>query len=206
VVLLPIHHDAQARMEQFGIPTLTVEHRTLQGILESIAAIGAATDAAENATSLLKNIGERMDRVAAKTESLERPTVLLSAGRSIGAGKLEEVYVAGKNQWYDDVITLAGGRNAFSDETVQFPALSGEGLYRLNPDVVVEMVPDMKERGFTKEQIIREWDSMPDCSAVKNDRVYVFDADYATIPGPRFIRLVEDLARVLHPEVDWTVP
>ncbi|PCJ66142.1 MAG: ABC transporter substrate-binding protein [Candidatus Hydrogenedentota bacterium] len=206
VILLPIHHDAQARMEQFGITTLSVEHRTLDGILNSIAIIGEATNAASNADALLKNITGRIIAIEEKTASLDRPSVLLSAGRSIGSGKLEEVYVAGKNQWYDDVITLAGGVNAFKNESIQFPALSGEGLYRLNPDVVVEMVPDMKERGFTKEQIVREWDSMPECSAVKNNRVHVFDADYTTIPGPRFIQLIEDLAQVLHPDIDWMAP
>ena len=40
--------------------------------------------------------------------------------------------------------------------------------------------------------------------AVKNHRVLIFDQDYAFVPGPRFIRLVEDLARKIHPEVDWS--
>jgi hypothetical protein len=31
----------------------------------------------------------------------------------------------------------------------------------------------------------------------------VFEQDEAAIHGPRLIRLVEELARALHPEVEW---
>ena len=206
VVLLPIHTDAQLRMEQLGIRTLTVEHRTLDGILESITIIGDASGSRSEAESMLADIRTRMSHIEKITDNLPRPTILLSAGRGMGTGKLEEVYVAGKNQWYDEVITLAGGRNAFTDETIQFPALSGEGLYRLNPDVIIDMAPDLAGLGLTRQEVIREWDVMDKCSAVINNRVYVLDGDYTTIPGPRFIQVIEDVARVLHPDVDWDAP
>ena len=43
----------------------------------------------------------------------------------------------------------------------------------------------------------------PEIAAVQNKRIYVIAEDYSTIPGPRFVDIVEDLARVLHLEVDW---
>ena len=49
----------------------------------------------------------------------------------------------------------------------------------------------------------RDWDQLNRVDAVANDRVYVLTEDYAPVPGPRFILLVEKLARLLHPEVDW---
>ena len=39
-------------------------------------------------------------------------------------------------------------------------------------------------------------------AAVKDRRVLIFDQDYDFVPGPRFIQLVEQLARTLHPDVD----
>ena len=38
---------------------------------------------------------------------------------------------------------------------------------------------------------------------LKNGRLYFFSQDYAVIPGPRFIQLLEAMATVIHPEVDW---
>jgi ABC-type Fe3+-hydroxamate transport system substrate-binding protein len=35
---------------------------------------------------------------------------------------------------------------------------------------------------------------------VKDNRIFVFDNDYAMIPGPRLLRFIEDLAEQLHPD------
>ena len=52
--------------------------------------------------------------------------------------------------------------------------------------------------------LLDDWDDAKGVTAVKNGRVLIFDQDYACVPGPRFIRLVEDLARQLHPEAEWS--
>ena len=39
-----------------------------------------------------------------------------------------------------------------------------------------------------------------DVDAVRGGRVYLVDDDFAFIPGPRFILLVEKLARLIHPD------
>ena len=204
IVLLPVSTDAQLRFDELGLNTLTADHRTLDGILESIGAIAAACQVPDRADRLLSDIHRRMDFVRAKTSGLDRPTILISAGRSKGTGKLEEVYAAGRGQWYDDVIDMAGGQNVFVEEGIPFPSVTGEALVRLNPDVIVEMAQESE--GVSVESIIGDWSALPEISAVRNGRIYVIAKDYATIPGPRFVNVVEDLARLLHPEVDWGTP
>ena len=81
-----------------------------------------------------------------------------------------------------------------------FPALSGEGLLRLNPDVIIEMAPGIEERGLTARDVIADWKGLESIAAVRNHRVHVLSADYVTIPGPRFIEILRDVARILHPE------
>lgn len=203
IVLLPVSTDAQLRFDELGLRTLVADHRTLDGILESITAVATACHVPDRADAILADLHRRMDVIRTKTAGLDRPTVLISAGRSKGTGKLEEVYAAGRGQWYDDVITMAGGRNVLTEEGIPFPSLTGEGLVRLNPDVIVEMAQEHEAIGITVESIIGDWNVLPEIVAVQNKRIYVIAEDYSTIPGPRFVNIVEDLARVLHPEVDW---
>lgn len=206
IVLLSIHTDAQIRFNELGLRMLVVDHRTLKGILDSIALIGAHCQVNALADEQLASIHQRMEMVRAKTAGLDTPTVLISAGRTKGTGKLEEVYAAGKGQWYDDLIEIAGGTNVFSEKGIPFPNVTGEALIRLNPEVIVEMTPEDEDSAVSDEAIIADWDALPYIDAVKNQRIYVIRASYATIPGPRFINVVEDLAQVLHPEVDWSAP
>lgn len=206
VVLYPVHHDAQERLKELGVHTLTVDCRTLKGILESIQIIGEACHVTGQSDEILSSMHAGMDRIRSRTEGLKRPTVLISAGRTKDSGKLGEVYAAGRGQWYDDAIDIAGGENVFTDEKIPFPSVTGEGLVRLNPDVIVEMAPADSGRTVSAEQIAAQWDILPDIKAVRDGRVYVLEGNYTTIPGPRFVQVVEDLARVLHPELEWDTP
>lgn len=205
-VLFPVHGEIQDRLHDLGIETLIVDHRTLEGILDSIRIAGRACGASERAEELLAGIQSRIERITEKTQGLERPRVLLSAGRNLGSGRLEEVYAAGKHMWYDDLIAYAGGVNAFEDETVQFPSLSGEGLLWLDPDVIIEMAPDLDNKPYGRQDLIDEWSTLDDLAAVRSHRVHVLGGDYVTIPGPRFIRTLEDMAEAIHPELDWEAP
>jgi iron complex transport system substrate-binding protein len=203
VVLLPVHGDSKRKIEDLGIQTLEVEHRTLDGILASIADIGEACGAEQAASGVLDDIQRRTSSIANATKNLPRPTVLLSSARNLGTGAVAQVFAAGKNQWYDDIITMAGGANAYTNEGVQFPELSPEGLIRLDPDVVVELAPDLGRKDRSPEELISEWDSLSVMRAVANKNIHVLSGDYVSIPGPRFVFIVEDLAKVLHPGIEW---
>jgi iron complex transport system substrate-binding protein len=67
---------------------------------------------------------------------------------------------------------------------------------RLDPDIVVEFAPG----SFDGDARRRQWDLLRPLKAVKTDRVYVFTEDFLSVPGPRFVRFAETLARALHRE------
>jgi iron complex transport system substrate-binding protein len=202
-VILDIQSEPKEHLESIGIEVLQVDHRTLEGILNSITLAGEACGAQETAVPLVVDIRARIEVIRQKTLHLKRPRVLISAGRTLGTGRLEEVFAAGRNEWYDDIIQLAGGTNAIEGEEVQFPVLTSEGLLRLDPDIVIEMAPDLDNKSFTAEDIVQEWDVLSELVAVKKGGVYVLSGGHVTIPGPRVIRIIEDLAHLIHPDVDW---
>lgn len=197
VVLLAIHGAAKDRLEALGVPTLEMDHRTLDGILGSIRTAGEILGADDAADPLITNIESRLEAVSNAVEGADRPRVLLSSGRT--PGPIGVVYVAGKEQWYDDVIRLAGGENAYTG-VIQFPDMSAESVLRLRPDVIVELSPDLTDQGVSAAEFVRDWDTLAQIPAVEAKRVHVLTEGYGTIPGPRFVDLVEDLARLLHPE------
>ena len=73
----------------------------------------------------------------------------------------------------------------------------------MNPQVIIDMVPDKSVREVSDEDVLADWQQLPELAAVRDGRVHVVDDDFAFVPGPRFILLVEKLARLIHPEVDW---
>ena len=66
--------------------------------------------------------------------------------------------------------------------------LTIEGILHLDPDVVVDLVPDLQKRGWDGEAIRRDWLEMFGDSPERERRVFVFGQ-----------------ARRLHPDSEWAV-
>jgi len=204
VVLLSGHEHSQPAFRKLGLPTLTLDHTSLEGILDSILTVGRTCDREDQARQLVADIESRMDRVRAKTAGLTRPRVMVAVGRAgVGTGRLEDVYIAGRDGHLDRIVAAAGGQNACTLESVRFPVVSSEGILNINPEVIVDLVRVSIGPPPDTEKIRADWQQVAQVDAVKNDRVFVIDDDFATIPGPRFVLLVEKLARLIHPDADW---
>ncbi len=197
--------DEQAvqRLEQLGISTLVVNHKRLDDILDSLDTIGRACGVEARAGELRTQCQAKLDAIVQKTANQPRPRVLVVAERSLGTGRIEDVYVAGSYGYFDRLIALAGGENACKQMTGEFPVISAEGIIHLNPQVIVDLIPLRPDVTQDEASLRRDWQQLPEVEAVRDNRVCVLRDDYAFIPGPRLILLVEKLARLLHPELAW---
>lgn len=203
VVLVASNRSLSENLEKLDIKTLVVENDRIEDICRSIETIGRFCGAVPAADRLLAKIRQRMDAVKTNTVGLPRPGVMISVDRSTGTTFFNEVYVAGKNNFYDELIALAGGINVCGAQNIRYPVLSAEGIIRLNPEVIIDIMSDYEKRGLKIADIRDEWNRFCSVSAVKNRRVYVFGEHFTAIPGPRFVLTLEALAKVLHPEVAW---
>ncbi len=203
VCVLEIHSEARNRLHTLDVPVISVDHRSIEGILQSFEVLADQLGVPDAGDSLVAACRDRIESVQQKIADLPRPRVLLSSARELGKGRIESVYAAGRGQWYDELIVFAGGENAYPDDGIAFPEVAPEGLIRLDPDVIIELVPSLERATYTREDLLDEWRTVPGLRAAREGRVHLMVGDYVSIPGPRFVDTLEDLARVLHPEADW---
>jgi iron complex transport system substrate-binding protein len=182
-----------------GLPLLEVRHDSVEGILGSFVVIGRRCGAEAEARRIVADIETQMHRITEKTAGLQRPRVMVVAQRTLGSGKIQNAYVAGSDNFINRMILLAGGKNACSDTSAGFPVVSAEGILRMNPQVIIDLLSNAPRGGLSAEEVLRDWQQLPDVEAVRSRRVYLVEDDYAFIPGPRFIKLVEKFARLIHP-------
>ncbi len=201
VLLLPEHESVRGWLDELGIVHRTMSNRTVDEIIGTIGTVGSLCGADAAADSLVADIRARMERIRIAASGRDRPRVLVSVGRMLGSGTLTDVYIAGAGTYYDELIGLAGGTNAYSGGNIAYPLMSAEGILYLDPDVIIDLVPDMDEAGYERAAVMRAWETVPKVAAVRNERVHLFTGSHVVVPGPRFILLLEDLANILHPEV-----
>ena len=204
VIMLEEQAQALPNFEKLGLETLVVSHQTVKGIIESFSIIGGKCGRGPEGRRMARDLQNRVDRIRERTRNLPRPRVLFVLDRTFGRGQLSDLYVAADDSYIDTIIDWAGGQNAYSRRGVRYPVVSTEGIMSLNPDVIVDLVPPGLVQQLGRQSLLDDWNDVKTVAAVKNHRVLIFDQDYACVPGPRFLQLVEDLAQQIHPEVDWS--
>ena len=86
VVLLPEHRAIRDRILELGMEVLDADHRSVEGILYSITAIGETCGIQERATALRADLEARIEKVKSQMKDRPRPRVLISVGRAMNEG------------------------------------------------------------------------------------------------------------------------
>jgi len=201
VVLLEEQSNWATAFEKLKIETLVVCHKTTEGIIESFGVIGRVCGAGAQGRRMERDFRDRLARVRDSTKNLKRPRVLFVVDRPHDTGHLADLYIAADDDYFDTVIRLAGGENAYGRRGVRYPVVSPEGILWLNPDVIVDLVPSAKTSQFGRQAVLADWNELKQVRAVREHKVLIPDRDFALIPGPRFVELVEYLAGEIHPEI-----
>ena len=203
VILLASQQRTIKQLQQLNIPTLAVFNATLSDIQNAIHVIGQTTQHQDQAQQLLTAIDQKIITIEEKTIGLAHPRVMVTMGHSIGSQYMKQVFIAGQNDFYNDLITLAGGKNAYQDKQVDVPSLSIEGIMQINPEVIIDIFPEADDHDADLDNVLQQWQKLDHIDAVKNNRIHIIQEDYATIAGPRIVLLLDQFARLIHPELNW---
>jgi iron complex transport system substrate-binding protein len=201
VVLIPSSEATEDRLESLGVFVLTIDQHDVGSLLQSISILAEVCGVPDKGANLREQIGRQLAAISAKVESAPRRRAVVVVGHDIGGGAVRSVWAAGPDTFYDGVLEIAGGVNAVTESVVRYPELSREGLAALDPDVVLDVIAGVEDRDLAG--IRSGWRELVELRAVRDGRVEILEGDVMVVPGPRLPQLVENVARALHPELDW---
>lgn len=191
VVALAEHEGATRSLASLGVPTLIIDHTTPAGIKESFRKLGARCDIEERAATRVKAIERREASLRVCGQATPPLRALVVVGRANEGSSTSSIYVSGNDGFYSGILELLGIQNVNRDSTMTLPTLSPEGLLALKPDVILEVVGQDDPVMTSDRKSL--WARYPQLPAVRDNRIFVLNADYATIPGPRYVQLAEDI-------------
>ncbi len=199
VFALSEQRDVRSSLERLGLLVRTVDHSSVTGILDSLRIIGAACDRREIAEGLRTTLERRITEVKRSVSGKQMVRTLVTVGRGQEDDSISGIFASGKDGYYNELIEISGGVNINQSSTISFPTVSAEGILRANPEVIIEIVDPRDAFRVSEERVKGVWGSFSRVSAVKTGRIHIIDEDYASIPGPRFIEVLERFSRILHP-------
>jgi iron complex transport system substrate-binding protein len=181
-------------LEQAGIPVYVVNPRKVNQVIDTIERLGEICGATDRRKRLVSYLRERVQMVVKAVRNKGRPLVLLVIN-------LKPLMSVNQSTIHHDLIQLAGGRNITGDQPITYPRVNIEEVIRKRPDVII--ISSMERRG-EYEKARREWFQWPALPAVSKGHVYLIDSDLIDRSAPRIVRGLEEMARLIHPEIEWS--
>jgi len=183
-----------AELEKLGVTVYYLSNpKTLEDLYANIEIVATLTgrDAAKLTDSLKA-------RVAAVDEKIAPLSYHPSVFYEVDATDPSKPYTAGPGTFIDLLIQRAGGQNVVSlaGITDPYPQISLEQLVVMPPDII--LLGDAAYGQSAETVAARQgWDTL---KAVVDGKIFPFDDNLLTRPGPRLVDGLEALARLLHPE------
>lgn len=197
-VLLTEHQDAARRLRQLRVPVLAVEMHSLAGLITTYLQLGALCGAEAQGAVLIRDLLAAVAQCRPEGPAPNpAPRVLLVISRDYQEPGIRETYAAGRGEFYDELLQLAGAENAYGRRWPKYPKLTAEGLLAIDPDVIIELVADPRSLSRPVDRLAADWRQVPGLRAARDGRVEILAGSYTVRPGPRLPLLLRDLRRLV---------
>jgi iron complex transport system substrate-binding protein len=167
---------------------------TLEEMYANLRRVGQMTGHEAEAAALAEELAARQAEVVETIASAEaQPGVFYELDITDPGAP----WTAGPGTFINTLIEMAGGHNVAADLQGQYVQISLEELLVRDPEII--LLGDAAY-GVTPESVPQRagWEKI---AAVQEKRIYTFDDNLVSRPGPRLVDGLEALAAEIHPEL-----
>jgi len=190
VIMQQNNQQLNHKLQRLGINTKVIKIDKLSSIKEAILAIGKVVKQEKKAQIIVENINTALQNLKG---IINHKKILMVFGRNTDLSK--NVFVAGQNLYYDEIINESNNSNALQSTRKGQPILNMENIIACNPDIVLLLARDHGDN-ITNEALIKPWLELP-ISAAKTKAVYINPNNYAGLPSDRLVLFLRDFREVL---------
>jgi len=178
-----------ARLENLGIRVIRFTHPgSFREICSQFLRLGRLLDREEKALQIVEQARSEVDAVRRRTEKLAKKRVFLQVGA-------RPLHASIESSFTHDFIRLGGGENIAAGASSG--VYSRENVIRENPEVII--IAMMGSQTKAGEQEKKTWQRYRSLQAVKNNSIYLVDADLICSPSPLdFVRALKKITGLIH--------
>jgi iron complex transport system substrate-binding protein len=197
LVLTDGHSECIKQLDELEPPInyMVIDPKDIDGVFEDLELLGKVTGTEGEAEELIESMQNSIANVLALVEGAPRPKVLFI----IDATDLTFPWTAGQGSFIDAFITMAGGENVAAGAQAAWVQLSIEEIVNVDPEIII--LPAKHGTAFTSPETLTEHPVWQGTTAVKEGSIFIIDDDLVSRSGPRIVQGLEELARIIHPEL-----
>lgn len=184
--------DFEKQFTENNIPSMFVNLSTVDGLKETITALGEKFDKSEEATEIINELEDKEKELTLTNEENNQEVLILF-------GAPGSVMVSTDSSYVGNLVKLAGGNNIFESETSSYIQVNMEEIIKRNPDKILIMthaVPEEAKKTVEEEFAKETWQQL---SAIKNNQVYYLENGYFGMSANlQVIEALDKLGEILY--------
>ena len=192
VFVLSAYGELAAKMKAAGMKTVVLEQSSIKGFVDSIDVVAGTCKIQEKGNNLKAGFEHYLKK---RDEKNDKKKILILVGRDYESTSIKDAYAVGNDRFLNEIIELSGAKNAYSGD-MPYPKIQLEGILSLNPDIVIDIVTASDLTPQKLDFIKKSWSDIG-INAVKSGRVFIKTDDFWSIPGPRFVKIIEEIRNIL---------
>jgi len=183
------------QLDELEITYIVLQPEDIDGILSNIELIGKVTGVESRAEELVEDMQARISYVAERVIGTPRPRVFYTYAIT----DLNNPWTAGPGSFGDSLISMAGGENIGAKASTPWPQFSIEEVVSSDPEVIIVSV--VHGTAVTPIEELKLHPAWRETTAIKHDRIHIIDGNLIERSGPRIVQGLEEMARIIHPEL-----
>jgi iron complex transport system substrate-binding protein len=197
-IVLPSQEAVARHLDGLGVPSLTVGIETVGDLERAVREIaercGVPEAGEELATRLARELAPRPvpgapPAVIVLEDDVGTPTSL--------GGTQGGLLVAGPDTFYQELLERLGSENVFADAPMRYPVVGVEEVLGRSPRAIVQVSSREMPEG-ARGRLLADWRRRyPGLPATASGDVYLVDAPWSVVLGPRTPKLYAALERAL---------
>jgi iron complex transport system substrate-binding protein len=177
------------KLKNLGIKIVTFSYpKNFEEICQQFLKLGKIVGKENRAKEIIKEVKNEVGCIREKVKKLSKPKVIVQIGSN-------PLWVAIGDSFINDFIEFANGVNIAKGAKTGL--YSREKIISQNPDIII--IAEMGLAGKSEKKI---WEKYKTINAVKNKRIYIFDAYKLCSPTPlTFSKTLKEISKIFHPEL-----
>ena len=183
------------QLDSLGITYIVLDPKDIDGILKNIELMGKVTGTGRQAREVIKDMEDRILQVSTKVKDAPKVRVFYTFATT----DLNNPWTAGPGSVVDSLINMAGGENISARALAPWVQFSIEEVVATDPEVII--VDAAMGSAVTPIAGLKQHPVWRKLTAIKQGRIYPIDGDLVNRFGPRIVQGLEEMAKIIHPEL-----
>ncbi len=146
-------------------------------------------DRSDTAKEIINNVKDEISELDSKTKNTNKEKIFWEVGAN-------PIFTVGKQSFVNEYNKFINGTNIFEYIDMRYPNISVESVIEKNPDIIM-----LVNMGDVSDQEIAKWNKYKNITAVKNNKIYLLEANDIFTPTPkRFLNGIKVLKNKLDKE------